>query len=98
GALSPETVDRSDPCRDPRVRAAILTDDLGRVQAFFREDSLLDIDQLNEALARDLRGLPLYEMGRLRQKYQVRELPPLPSMTHFETAVDERIEALESIR
>ena len=98
GALAPETVDCGEPCRDPRIRTAVLTDELGRVQAFFSEDSLLDIDRLNQALARDLRGLPLSEMGRLRRKHQVRELPPLPAMTHFETAVDNRVAELETIR
>lgn len=98
GALTPETVDRSAPCEAPRIRTAVLTDELGRVQAFFREDSLLDVDRLNEVLARDLRGLALREMGRLRQKYQVRDLPPLPAMTHFETLVDNRLAELDRIR
>ena len=98
GGLAPESLSSRDHAAEPRIRTAVLADALGRVQAFFREDSLLDIDRLNQALARELRGLPLREMGRLRQKYQVRQIPPLPAMTHFETAVDNRIAELEQAR
>ncbi|MGM0451456.1 MAG: hypothetical protein ACQERE_11540, partial [Pseudomonadota bacterium] len=49
GALVPENLEASQPGSEPRVRTAVLTDELGRVQAFFREDTLLDIDQLNQA-------------------------------------------------
>lgn len=98
GPIVPETVDISDATAEPRIRTAVLADALGRVQAFFREDSLLDIDRLNQALAREMRGLTLRDMGRLRQKYQVRQLPPLPAMTHFETAVDNRVGELSQIR
>ena len=98
GGLTPESLNSREPAAEPRIRTAVLADALGRVQAFFRDDSLLDIDNLNQALARELRGLPLREMGRLRQKYQVRQIPPLPAMTHFETAVDNRIAELEQAR
>ncbi|XOZ35137.1 HDOD domain-containing protein [Halomonadaceae bacterium KBTZ08] len=98
GAIIPETADASEAAAEPRIRTAVLADALGRVQAFFREDCLLDIDRLNQALAREMRGLALRDMGRLRQKYQVRQLPPLPAMTHFETAVDNRVGELNQVR
>ncbi|WP_077530354.1 HDOD domain-containing protein [Vreelandella utahensis] len=98
GGLAPESLSSRDSAGEPRIRTAVLADALGRVQAFFREDSLLDIDRLNQALARELRGLPLRDMGRLRQKYQVRQIPPLPAMTHFETAVDNRVAELQQAR
>ena len=98
GGLTPGSLSSRDSAGEPRIRTAVLADALGRVQAFFREDSLLDIDRLNQALARELRGLPLRDMGRLRQKYQVRQIPPLPAMTHFETAVDNRVAELQQAR
>lgn len=97
-AINPDLIASDERSAEPRIRAAVLADALGRIQAFYREDSLLDIDQLNQALARELRGLPLRDMGRLRQKYQVRQLPPLPAMTHFETAVDNQVAALNRVR
>ena len=97
-ALEPQTLDSRDLFSWPRLRAAVLIDTLGRVQAFFPDDRLVDVDRLNNSLGRELRAIGLADMGRLRRKYQVREIPPLPSMTRFETAVDDSVETLEPIR
>ena len=96
--IEPETIHSNEVAPSPRLRAAIVMDTLGRLQTFFPDDRLVDIDRLNQGLARDLRAIPLADMGRLRRKHQVRELPPLPSLTHFETAVDTSIDSLEPIR
>ena len=45
GGLAPESLSSRDHAAEPRIRTAVLADALGRVQAFFREDSLLDIDR-----------------------------------------------------
>ena len=97
-AIVPENLSSLDMPATPRVRAAMLTDTLGRLQAFFPDDRLLDVDRLNQSLARELRALSLSDMGRLRRKYQVREVPPLPGLTHFETAVDSSVRSLDRVR
>ena len=98
GAIVPENQSSLDTPVTPRIRAAMLTDTLGRLQAFFPDDRLLDVDRLNDSLARELRALSLNDMGRLRRKYQVRQVPPLPGLTHFETAVDSSVQSLERVR
>lgn len=98
GPIVPETLSSLDHPQEPRVRAAMLTDTLGRLQAFLPDDRLLDVDRLNESCARELRALSLKDLGRLRTRYQVRQIPPLPGLTHFETAVDSSVQSLETVR
>ena len=98
GPVEAERVSSTQSDTEPRVRMALLNDTLGRYRVIFPDNAMVDVDRLNQSLGRELRALSLKEIGRLRQKHQMREIAPLPAITHFETAVDEEVASLSRIR
>lgn len=98
GEIVPEAGRSDDPTASNRIRMALLNDASGRLQAIHPMNALVDIDRLNQSLARNLRALSLKDTGRLRTKFQVRELPPLPLLTRFETVVDPGVDRMPQVR
>src|SRR5690606_15454630 len=75
----------------PSVRTVVLGDDLGRVQALYASDCLLDVNALNHALRRQLKALTPGEVIRLCQQHALQQLPSLPAALGLPAIVDRRL-------
>ncbi|ABC32955.1 predicted signal transduction protein [Hahella chejuensis KCTC 2396] len=82
---------------EARVRAIMLHDETGVLQAVIPESTILDLDRLNEGAGRNLRALPLAELDELRKRLQWYEVPALPDLTGCEAVIDARLSAFEEI-
>lgn len=79
------------------LRMVLLSDSEGKVQAICRRGDLLDLDALNQCLARDLRMMPVGEQVRMRQRIGLSELPAVPALTGWPTVIDARVDDLEYV-
>lgn len=79
------------------LRMVLLTDSEGNLQAILRRDDMLDLENLNKILGRDLKLMQRTEQVRVRQRAGLQELPALPSLTGWPTVIDRRVDELESI-
>jgi len=79
------------------LRMVLLTDSEGNLQAILRRDDMLDLENLNKLLGRDLKLMQRKEQVRVRQRAGLQELPALPSLTGWPTIIDRRVDELESI-
>jgi HD-like signal output (HDOD) protein/prolyl-tRNA editing enzyme YbaK/EbsC (Cys-tRNA(Pro) deacylase) len=70
----------------------------GVVQVIIPSDCLLDLQQLNTQLQRDLQALPPHEIMHLQEQYQVSSLPAVPqAMAGVMTVADQRLLEHESV-
>lgn len=79
------------PVAGHRVRATILQDSLGQVQAITPAGNLLDIRCINKILGRDLRATNQKELQPLFDKYKLQTIPALPKLAGMPTIVDESL-------
>jgi len=79
------------------LRMVLLSDDQGNLQAICRQGDLLDINSLNKSLHRDLRVMNKREQAKATQRAGLRDMPPLPSLTGWQTVVDERVDTMSSV-
>ncbi len=80
------------------AQAVLLRDAHGLVQVIIPADCLLDLQQLNAQLQRDLQGLPPQELLHLQQQHQLFSLPAVPqAMPGVSTVADQRLLERESI-
>lgn len=82
---------------DTLLRMVLLSDDQGKLQVICRRQDMIDIAALNSRLQRSLRLLSGTELGRLRERTGLRELPALPSLTGYPTVVDEAVDTLSVV-
>ncbi|GAB1258662.1 HDOD domain-containing protein [Aurantivibrio plasticivorans] len=80
-----------------RVRSVILKDTLGKVQVLFPQDCLLDLNQLNQQLARQLRASTHDDLMAFYAQHHVDSVPALPKFGGFPTVVDERLFSLDTL-
>lgn len=73
------------------AQICVLEDDIGQVQVIFPATSLLDLNALYAATARQLSPVKPEEINKLKQRLQVTELPALPQLTGLDTYVDEAL-------
>lgn len=71
-----------------RVRATILQDNLGQLQALLPADRLLDVRLVNEILGRDLQATKQKDLQPLFDKYKLQNIPALPKLAGMPTIVD----------
>ena len=76
------------------LRMVLLSDEQGNLQVICRRDDLIDLEQLNKQLGRDLRLMKRREQLRVRERAGLKALPALPSLTGWPTVVDERVDDL----
>lgn len=87
-ALDPELLSGDARRAGPNVLMTVLSDAMGHVQVIYPDACLLDIDGLNKTLGRTLRAVPIAEHARLRTRMQLASIPAVPSLTGFETVID----------
>lgn len=74
-----------------RVRAIILQDKLGQLQAIVPAENLLDIRAVNRILGRELRATNQKELQPLIDKYKLQTIPALPKLAGMPSIVDESL-------
>ena len=79
------------------LRMVLLSDGQGNLQVICRRDDLIDLEQLNKQLGRDLRLMKRREQVRVRERTGLKALPALPSLTGWPTLVDERVDDLPAV-
>jgi len=79
------------------LRMVLLSDGEGNLQAICRKEDLIDLDQLNKILGRNLRHLKSQELTRIRSRAGLGRLPALPSLTGWPTVVDCRVDTLPAV-
>ncbi len=89
--------DASTASRRELLRMALLTDEQGNLQVICRKDDLIDLEQLNKELGRDLRLMKRREQLRVRERAGLKALPALPSLTGWPTLVDPRVDELSAV-
>lgn len=85
------------PLGVPDVMMVLLQDALGRLQVILPSDHLLDVDALNRKLGRDLRAVPRGDLDVLLKRLKVERLWPVPTLTNFETIVDNSVRTLPQV-
>jgi prolyl-tRNA editing enzyme YbaK/EbsC (Cys-tRNA(Pro) deacylase) len=83
--------------RKELLRMVLLTDEQGNFQVICRKDDLIDLEQMNKELGRDLRLMKRREQVRVRERAGLKALPALPSLTGWPTLVDERVDKLSAV-
>ena len=89
--------DAGQASRTELLRMVLLNDEQGNLQVICRRDDLIDLEQLNKQLGRDLRLMKRREQLRVRERAGLKALPALPSLTGWPTVVDERVDELPSV-
>jgi HD-like signal output (HDOD) protein len=79
------------------LRMVLLSDEQGNLQVICRRDDLLDISSLNQQLDRDLRMMNRRDQALAQRRAGLSEMPPLPSLTGWQTVVDKRVDSLSSV-
>ncbi len=79
------------------LRMVLLSDEQGNLQVICRHGDLLDISSLNKKLDRDLHMMNKRDQATARQRAGLSEMPPLPSLTGWQTVVDERVDSLSAV-
>ncbi|QSP95938.1 HDOD domain-containing protein [Marinobacter salinisoli] len=79
------------------LRMVLLTDDEGQLQLVCRKADLIDLEQLNTHLGRQLKVIGRREQLRVRERAGVVELPALPKLTGWETLVDSGVDEMSSV-
>lgn len=79
------------------LRMVLLSDEQGNLQAICRKNDLIDLEQLNKALGRDLRLMKKRDQLRVRERAGLAELPALPSLTGWPSVVDRRVDSLGAV-
>lgn len=87
----------SQASREELLRMVLLSDGEGNLQAICRKEDLIDLDQLNKTLGRNLRHLKSQELTRIRSQAGLSRLPALPSLTGWPTVVDGRVDTLPAV-
>lgn len=85
------------PSNGVRLRMVLMADAAGQLQVICREDDLLDLASLNKGLGRDLRVMSPEDQARLRQRFGLTELPPVPSLTGWSAVLDSRARASDLV-
>ncbi|WP_223795884.1 aminoacyl-tRNA deacylase and HDOD domain-containing protein [Marinobacter sp. F4216] len=80
------------------LRMVLLGDDQGAIQLVCRKNDLVDIEQINAHLGRQLQVVGRPESPRFGRSTGVVELPTLANFTHSETVVDPQVDQLSSVR
>lgn len=75
------------------LRMVPLEDYQGKLQVICRKADLLDVNRLNKNLGRDFRVISRKELYRIRERLGVESLPALPSLTGWDTIVDEAVDS-----
>ncbi|EMP54188.1 signal transduction protein [Marinobacter santoriniensis NKSG1] len=75
----------------------LLSDEQGHLQAICRKNDLIDLEQLNKRLGRDLKLMKRREQLRIRERAGLKEMPALPSLTGWPTVVDEAVYDLPAV-
>ncbi len=79
------------------LRMVLLNDSEGSFQAICGKNDLIDLDQLNKQLGRNLKLMKRREQVRAIERAGLRELPALPSLTGWPTVVDSRVDELPAV-
>jgi HD-like signal output (HDOD) protein/prolyl-tRNA editing enzyme YbaK/EbsC (Cys-tRNA(Pro) deacylase) len=79
------------------LRMILLSDEQGHLQAICRKNDLIDLEQLNKRLGRDLKLMKRREQLRIRERAGLKEMPALPSLTGWPTVVDEAVYDLPAV-
>ncbi|MCK7549071.1 HDOD domain-containing protein [Marinobacter koreensis] len=79
------------------LRMILLSDEQGHLQAICRKNDLVDLEQLNKRLGRDLKLMKRREQVRIRERAGLKEMPALPSLTGWPTVVDEAVYDLPAV-
>lgn len=90
-------VDLQQAPEDRVVKMVLMHDVLGRMQVILPANSLLDVDQLNSRLGRDLVALAPDDLDSLRAKYSLSAIPALPGITGLPSVVDESVLSLDLV-
>lgn len=90
-------VDPQQAQQDKVVNMILMHDVLGRMQVILPANSLLDVDQLNEQLGRDLVALAPDDLDSLRAKYSLSALPALPGITGLPAVVDTSVLSMDVV-
>lgn len=70
------------------ARSLILQDGSGRLQVVMAADSLLDLNQLNQTLGRQLRATSSDDLEQFYAKHQLDSIPALPNLAGLPTVID----------
>ncbi|PTB90768.1 signal transduction protein, partial [Marinobacter sp. B9-2] len=89
--------DAGQASRKELLRMVLLSDEQGNLQVICRRDDLIDLEQLNKQLGRDLRLMKRREQLRVRERAGLKALPALPSLTGWPTVVDDRVDDLPAV-
>src|SRR5690554_1626419 len=79
------------------LRMVLLSDSEGSFQAICGKHDLIDLDQLNKQLGRNLKLMKRREQIRAIERAGLRELPALPSLTGWPTVIDSRVKELPAV-
>lgn len=89
--------DISQASQNELLRMVLLSDGQGNLQVICRKDDMIDLEQLNKQLGRDLRLMRRREQVRVRERAGLKALPALPSLTGWPTVIDQRVDELPAV-
>jgi len=69
----------------------LMSDMLGRTQVMFPGDRLLDLQELNDAMGRELRIVKQKDQQSLLSQYALNALPAIPNITGIPTILDQSL-------
>jgi len=73
------------------IKMILMKDALGRVQAIFPSDCMLDVDTLNRKVSRSLEALPNEDVSSIIESYSLKALPAIPDITGLPSIIDSRV-------
>lgn len=79
------------------ARLVLLKDELGKVQAIFPKDCMLDIAAVNELLGRELRAINNNDVSAFGKNSQLEQTPAIPLLNTFPLIADNQLFSSEEI-
>lgn len=79
------------------AQLCILEDSIGQVQVIFPATTILDLNKISVATARQMSPISEAQMDHIRRGLNLESLPALPQVTGLDTYVDESLLELDSI-
>lgn len=89
--INAEPEPTTSPVIAPVLRMVLLGDNQGQVQVICRNDDLLNLQDLNRQLGRDLGLISQADYTQVCRKNGLLEIPALPALTGWPTIVDRRV-------
>ncbi|WP_416396484.1 HDOD domain-containing protein [Allohahella sp. A8] len=82
---------------EQRIRSQVLHDALGRIQVLMPVNALLDLEDLNQQLGRDLRAVSVSETDVLTSRFGWSSIPAIPAITRMPCVVEKSLMSQDQV-